>query len=351
MFNFSPASDQEKWKHTQARFVEFMKRSKPLLVPTDERGDWRTDTGVTSGDEISMYYDPMIAKFISYSNHERFECIRSLVNLIDLSKIEGVKTNSEFLKRCLFHPDFAYYKPDDIFQISTNVIAENLNMLCQIGLENQNKFIAIATAALTFDLYKKTTNGNLFSESSNWRLNYKQELSWYFVKDDKIAKFTIEKGSPHSVRIRCDDGEIITIDNKQKDSYLLQMGQMGKIIVNGPPKPIDDFQLWNAKISQGIVQISDGYYDIPIKRINPESTSETSAGGNAITAPMPGKIIAVNIAVGDSVKAGDKLIIMEAMKMEMALEAPRDCIVAAVNCTADALVSDGEVLLELEPEK
>ncbi len=351
LLNFSPASDQEKWKHTHARFVEFMKQSEPLLVPPDERGDWRTDTGVTSGDEISMYYDPMIAKFISYSSHERFECIRSLVNLINLSKMEGVKTNSEFLKRCLFHPDFAYYKPDDIFQISTNMIADNLNMLCQIGLENQNKFIAIAAAALTFDLYEKTTNGNLFSGSSNWRLNYDQYLSWYFMKDDKVAKFTIEKGSPHSVRICCDDGEIITIDNKQKDSYLLQMGQMEKIIVNGTPKSTDDFQLWNAKISQDIVQILDGYYDIPIKRISPDSTSETSVGGNAITAPMPGKIIAVDAKAGDSVKAGDKLIIMEAMKMEMSLEAPRDGIVAAVHCAADALVSDGEVLLKLEEEK
>jgi 3-methylcrotonyl-CoA carboxylase alpha subunit len=65
---------------------------------------------------------------------------------------------------------------------------------------------------------------------------------------------------------------------------------------------------------------------------------------------MPGKIIAVNAKAGDSVKADDPLIVMEAMKMEMTLEAPRDGVVAEVNFDAGALVSDGEVLLTLEAE-
>ena len=71
-------------------------------------------------------------------------------------------------------------------------------------------------------------------------------------------------------------------------------------------------------------------------------------GGNTLTAPMPGKIIAVNAKAGDDVKAGDPLIIMEAMKMEMTLEAPRDGVVAEVNAAPDALVTDGEMLLSLE---
>jgi len=69
---------------------------------------------------------------------------------------------------------------------------------------------------------------------------------------------------------------------------------------------------------------------------------------NALTAPMPGKIIAVNAKAGDAVKAGEPLIIMEAMKMEMTLEAPRDGVVAEVTAQVDALVTDGEMLLSLE---
>ena len=72
------------------------------------------------------------------------------------------------------------------------------------------------------------------------------------------------------------------------------------------------------------------------------------SSANALTAPMPGKIIAVNAKAGDNVKAGDPLLVMEAMKMEMTLAAPRDGVVAEVSAAVDALVTDGEMLLNLE---
>ena len=62
---------------------------------------------------------------------------------------------------------------------------------------------------------------------------------------------------------------------------------------------------------------------------------------------MPGKIIAVNAKAGDTVKAGEPLIVMEAMKMEMSLEAPRDGVVAQVSAAKDTLVADGDILLTL----
>ena len=79
-----------------------------------------------------------------------------------------------------------------------------------------------------------------------------------------------------------------------------------------------------------------------------ESYFKDSSSLNALTAPMPGKIIAVNAKAGNPVKAGDPLIIMEAMKMEMTLEAPRDGVVAEVSAEVEALVADGEMLLALE---
>ena len=72
--------------------------------------------------------------------------------------------------------------------------------------------------------------------------------------------------------------------------------------------------------------------------------------GDSLTAPMPGKIIAVKAAAGDTVKAGDPLIIMEAMKMEMTLEAPRDGTIKHLAFKDGDLVADGDVLLELEDQ-
>ena len=80
------------------------------------------------------------------------------------------------------------------------------------------------------------------------------------------------------------------------------------------------------------------------------SSSLAASGGNLITAPMPGSIIAVNASLGDTVTAGDALIIMEAMKMEMTLEAPRDGIIQSINIKPGERVADGDILLTLEEE-
>ena len=104
---------------------------------------------------------------------------------------------------------------------------------------------------------------------------------------------------------------------------------------------------WNYDYSEDTIELRQKgkIIVIPTRVV---AASLTAVSSNALTAPMPGKIIAVKAKAGDSVKAGDPLIIMEAMKMEMTLEAPRDGIVADVTATVDALVTDGEMLLSLE---
>ena len=77
----------------------------------------------------------------------------------------------------------------------------------------------------------------------------------------------------------------------------------------------------------------------------------TGASSDAITAPMPGKIIALNVAVGDAVTEGDALVVMEAMKMEQTLTAPRDGIIAEIGADVGELVTDGAILVQLEEEE
>ena len=104
---------------------------------------------------------------------------------------------------------------------------------------------------------------------------------------------------------------------------------------------------WNYDYSEDTIELRQkGKIIVIPTRVG--AASLTAVSSNALTAPMPGKIISVNAKAGDTVKAGDPLIIMEAMKMEMTLEAPRDGVVAEVSAAVDALVSDGEILLSLE---
>ena len=79
-----------------------------------------------------------------------------------------------------------------------------------------------------------------------------------------------------------------------------------------------------------------------------EAEAEALAGGDAVKAPMPGKIIALNVKAGDTVEKGQVVAVMEAMKMEHALTAPRDGVVEAVGAKLGAQVPEGEVLVALE---
>ena len=81
-----------------------------------------------------------------------------------------------------------------------------------------------------------------------------------------------------------------------------------------------------------------------------EAEAEALAGGDAVKAPMPGKVIAVNVAVGDTVEKGQVLAVMEAMKMEHSLAAPRDGVVEVVGAELGAQVSEGIVLVGLVAE-
>ena len=112
---------------------------------------------------------------------------------------------------------------------------------------------------------------------------------------------------------------------------------------------LNHYSAWAFKIHDDHVSL---YRNGQLIKVDREAfgASTSILSSNALTAPMPGKIIAVNAKAGDNVKAGDPLIVMEAMKMEMTLEAPRDGVVAEVNAEVDALVADGEMLLSLEEE-
>ena len=198
-----------------------------------------------------------------------------------------LKSNAFFLKYCLNHETFASGN------IHTNLISEMF--------EEGINFPDFETDCMTLAAGLNPVNGlTPFENSAGWRLNQPSR-----------------------------DHQYVWIDNEPRK---LPIG--------------DRLGGWRYD-STDIVFAGNRAYKIGI----PDDLLATAASSNALTAPMPGKIIAVNAKAGDSVKAGDPLIIMEAMKMEMTLEAPRDGVVAEVNATADALVTDGEMLLSLEEDK
>ena len=255
-------------------------------------GENRVDTGVEQGGEVSIYYDPMIAKLIAHAD-SRSNAVSLLEDMCRGTGVYPIKTNARFLANCLSHPTFV------AGQVSTNFITDEADSLFyKAALKEDMESLSFAMAPRSTDPDFGTING--------WRLNQAPRETFIRILNGEDLTLritpTTQDLKSHVKRVTLPKGDVIFVDGL---SYLLENMAAGAV---------------------------------------------DAVGGNALTASMPGKIIAVNTNSGDTVSAGDPLIVMEAMKMEMTLEAPRDGIVDEVKFGVGDLVSDGETLLTLEDE-
>jgi 3-methylcrotonyl-CoA carboxylase alpha subunit len=250
-------------------------------------GSVRIDTGVCQGSEVTPYYDPMIAKMIA-TGLDREDAIRRLAWALNDSKIWPVKNNAAFLINALEHPDF----------VSGNV---------DTGL------IARAGEDLLPD---ETPNLDDLANSAERYTN------------QPMAGFRLNRGCNHRAALSV-DGVTTEIDIPVLD-YV-------------DPKPIHTAH----EPPEGFFLCGDGQ----TWRVEPfrwHGGAHAHAHDGDILSPMPGKIIAVEVTQGQSVTKGQKLLTLEAMKMEHSLVAPFDGVVAELNATAGAQVQVEALLVRVE---
>lgn len=291
----------------------------------------RIDTGVMQGDAVSVFYDPMIAKVI-VSGHDRSFAMDGLRQTLDNLFLKGVNTNLGFLTSISYSPTFISAK------LSTHFIPENLPQLVHPDYSNYSDAYSLAASALYSEhksLNEERWKKNGWNDFSGWRLNQDNCVT-YGLGQDGMTTVTVS-GFDHYGQNKVQVGEQV---KSTTSNYRVSLS------------PSDDLKGdWNYDYSEGMIELRQKGKIIVIPTRVDSSLLALSGSSNALTASMPGKIIAVNAKAGDTVKAGDPLIVMEAMKMEMTLEAPRDGVVAEVSFDTGALVSDGEVLLTLEETK
>jgi 3-methylcrotonyl-CoA carboxylase alpha subunit len=255
----------------------------------------RIETGVEQGDEISPHYDPMIAKLISHAT-TRQDAISDLNGFCRTTDVWPVKTNAGFLTRLLEAPEFARGEVD------TNFIAANLEdltakpPLSEDGLDAAASLIVAAPRDNSEQLVK-----------SGFRLN----------------------AAPRTKFLMLVDG-----DNVEAD-------------VPRAHHPAANNWARAHQAKSGIIKFDAGYaYEIAAwaKR----GLGHASAHDGDVLSPMPGRIIAVDVSAGQTVTKGQKLLTLEAMKMEHTLTAPFDGVVAELNAEAGAQVQVEAVLVRIE---
>jgi 3-methylcrotonyl-CoA carboxylase alpha subunit len=296
-------------------------------------GPWlRIDGGVRAGDAIPVHYDPMIAKLIVHGA-DRDEAARRLGAALRDCEIVGVQTNLALLQAIAAYPSWRAGAFDTGFiarhaaellalpKPSRAVLAAAVSYL----LAEQRRH-ALARAAGSNDPYSP------WAQANAWRLNGDGYQDFVLRTGDSALMLRAHLRGDGSFRLDLPDGaaEVSAVLDADGVLHLYMDGAAAdlRVLRNG-----DDL----AVLLGGACHLLT-----PVDPLAPAQIDR--AGSDRVTAPMPGRIVEL-IAPGTSVRRGDVLVVMEAMKVQMRLPAPRDGTIAAVLCAPGDLVQDGAELL------
>ena len=292
-----------------------------IAFEQDETADARWDTGVTSGTKVGTDFDPMLAKVISYASN-RTDAAMKLAKALESAHIGGVKTNRDFLINCL--KSNAYIDGD-----TTTDFIERVNPDRKLILTDDQLDHVLAIAALWIQQKNRDesqvskfmpsgwTNGRL----PNRKNIFEYEGNEYIVeyKQNRNGNFIFSSNKSATVNSVDNDGIDMLFDNKRHYSKVTL--SKNKILIHMP--------------------YGDVMLDIKPRFVIPGM--EVTAGG--LVAPMPGKVIDVKVKKGKKVKAGDTLVILEAMKMEHSIKASEDGTVSELLISLNDQVENGALLM------
>ena len=302
--------------------------------PPEEDEHVRVDTGVYEGGEVSMYYDPMIAKLITYGA-DREEARAHMRAALDRFLIRGVSSNLSFLSALMVHPRFVDGN------MSTNMIGEEYPdgfHPADLPHEDPATFITVAAAMLRgYRDRAAQIDGQL---SGHERL---VPEDWVVVMDDQHHPVTVVpvegghdvhyNGSTYAVRSKWEFGQ-----------HLFDGSINGKKVFVQVERNEQTYRLLHGG-SQADVWILTPREAELLKYMPVKAAPDMS---KYLLSPMPGLLVSLAVKEGDAVNAGDELAVVEAMKMENTLYAERDGIVASVNFKTGASLAVGDKIMELE---
>ncbi len=277
----------------------------------------RIDTGVEEGDEVSPFYDPMIAKVIVHEA-TRGEAMAKLARVLKKAVVAGPKTNAAFLAALASHEDFLSEDFD------TSFIDQRLAALTARPEGQQEKAMVAGLVHLINDQQMAVTDRK--SERSNE----------YWSAWDYMDGFQL--GGERNL------GQQVVVDGETMDVQVA-FDEDG-VHVNGQRPDLDAVSLVRAP--NGVYAVSGGRQTLVAM---PEYAHDDEGGAGHIGAPMHGKVIAVFVEQGQQVAKGERLFIVEAMKMEHSVVAPIDGTVSVVNASVGDQVEEGFAVVDLETEE
>jgi len=285
----------------------------------------RIDTGVAAGDTVTPFYDPMIAKVIAHAP-TRAEALDRLAGALGATTVAGPKTNLAFLKALCGASEFREGRFD------TGFIDRNIEALGAVP----RGFDPAAAAAGALALVNRESERIAFSSSSSLR---DEEAGGWWVDDGFQLVGKRRTGLPLIV-----EGERV--------EAVLEYGPEGPAVsFPGHPVPEGEHDLTLVEAEDAMLVLASGR-QTSVRLYDPFAVDlEHMDGDGLVKAPMHGKLVAVFVAVGDAVEKGDRLAVVEAMKMEHVLVAPCAGTVTEIAAEPGAQVGEGARLIVIAAEE
>jgi propionyl-CoA carboxylase alpha chain len=286
----------------------------------------RLDSGIVDGFTVSIHYDPMLAKVISYAPTRRQSAL-VLADALARARVHGVRTNRDLLVNVLRHPAFLDGATDTAF-FDTHGLARLSASPADKGVV---RLSAIA-AALADAAHNRATAAVFGSIPSGWR----NLSSGYQVKS-----YRDDDGDQHLVEYRFTRTGLALPDD---ESVRLVSATADEVVLTGDGVD-QSFSVARHDRDIYIDSARGPVHLVALPRF-PEPGSTVEKG--SLIAPMPGNVIRLGAAVGETVTAGQPLIWLEAMKMEHTITAPADGVLAELNVDTGQQVEVGAVLARVE---
>ncbi|MGV9403697.1 acetyl-CoA carboxylase biotin carboxylase subunit [Streptomyces sp. NPDC003667] len=271
----------------------------------------RTDSGLSEGTEVGSLYDPMLSKVIAYGP-DRETALRRLRSALAETVTLGVQTNAGFLRRLLAHPAVV------AGELDTGLVERVVDELVPGDVPEE---VYEAAAAVRLQALRPAGDGwvDPFSVPSGWRLGGTPRRTVVHLRAQEPVAYT-PRGS-HTVT---GDRVSVTLDGV-RHTFRRAGDWLGR---EGDAWQVRDHDPVEASLSRS-----------------------AHAGADSLTAPMPGTVTVVKVAVGDEVTAGQSLLVVEAMKMEHVVSAPHAGTVAELDVPPGSTVAMDQVLAVIAPKE
>ncbi|MGI9407197.1 MAG: biotin/lipoyl-containing protein, partial [Hyphomicrobiaceae bacterium] len=298
----------------------------------------RNDTGVYDGGEISMFYDPMIAKLCTHGP-DRNSAITHMSNALDGFYVDGIQHNIPFLSALMRHP--RWISGD----LTTNFIAEEYPDGFRARTPEDDEIDTIAIMAAILDQLNNQRRRAITGQMTGDDVKFAVNRVVRFADDVPDRHLTVEtvRDGMFSVHLDGNGNAGVSVSSVWAPGDPVWHGDVaGQSVVVQVRPVLNGYQL----DTQGISTTAQVFTrrEAELAALMPEKIVPDTS--NVLLCPMPGLVTAIHVKAGDKVQAGDPLCVVEAMKMENILRAERDATVAAIRANAGESLAVDAVIME-----